>query len=128
MTTSEYEKFLAELGSALKRVRKEKGLTQSELGDEANKPQSTIGRIEVANISDIHLRVVYEIAGALGVRLSDLVIEAENKLALSTLAKPSKDNRGWESIKKQIDLFSNEDKKWLAGLIEYILNRMSVKK
>ena len=128
MATSEYEKFLAELGLAFKRIRKEKGLTQSELGDEAGKPQSTIGRIEVANISDIHLRIVYEIAGALDVRLSDLVIEAENKLALGALPKPSKENRGWEAIKKQVDLFSNEDKKWLAGLIEYILSKVSVKK
>ena len=102
--------------------------TQRELGDEASKPQSTIGRIEVANISDIHLRVVYEIAGALGVRLSDLVIEAENKLALGDLPKPTKENRGWEAIKKQVDLYSNEDKKWLAGLIEYILAKVTTKK
>lgn len=128
MTTSGYEKFLAELGLALKRVRKEKQLTQSELGDLASKPQSTIGRIEVANITDIHLRVVYEIAGALGMRLSDLVIEAENKLALDNLPKPSKENRGWEAIKKQVDLFPNEDKKWLAGLLEYILAKVNTKK
>lgn len=128
MATSEYEKFLAELGLAFKRVRKEKGLTQSELGEEAKKPQSTIGRIEVANISDIHLRVVYEIAGALGLRLSDLIIEAENKVALGDLPKPSKENRGWEALKKQVDLYSDEDKKWIAGLMEYVLARVDVKK
>ena len=63
------KKVLEEIGLAIKNARKEKGLTQAQLGELCGKPQSTIGRIETAQVNDVQLGVLVSIFKELGVEL-----------------------------------------------------------
>ena len=58
--------------STLKKVRKEKGMTQAQLGFEANVPRSSIERMETAKINPT-LSTIVALARALGVRPSVLL-------------------------------------------------------
>ncbi len=70
MTSKEEIKYLKALGSNLKRIRKEKGLTQAECGVD----ERTIRRIEgaVENFNPSFLTLV-EISKGIGVDVSELL-------------------------------------------------------
>lgn len=54
-----------EVAAALKELRKLEGLTQRQLAEKVNKPQSTIARIENGSIN-VTFKTMKEIANALG--------------------------------------------------------------
>ena len=55
MASDSFKEFLKNLGSVIRQTRKEKGLTQGELGSQLGKPQSTIARLESAGVNDTHI-------------------------------------------------------------------------
>jgi len=66
------EQAVKAFASVLKKVRKEKGMTQAQLGFEANVPRSSIERIEAAKINPT-LSTIVALARALEVRPSVLL-------------------------------------------------------
>lgn len=65
-----------DIGSAIKRLRKEQGLTQEALAHEAKITTGTLSRTESGETSP-SWRTVRRIAEALGVSVADLVAAAE---------------------------------------------------
>jgi transcriptional regulator with XRE-family HTH domain len=68
-----------EIGKVVKKLRKEKGLTQTELAQKIGKSMRLITYFErgVANVS---LDTLYDIAKALDVPVSEIFLRSENKL------------------------------------------------
>lgn len=66
------QEFLESLGENLKRVRKEKGLTQMQLAVKLESHEQNIGRIERGEINPT-ASMLFQIAKGLGVELRELV-------------------------------------------------------
>jgi ribosome-binding protein aMBF1 (putative translation factor) len=70
---SDADEVLAQIASSrIAEFRRLRGLSQRELGKQLGMPQSQLSRIE-RNPDSTTLRVLKRIAGALGVRVADLV-------------------------------------------------------
>lgn len=63
---------LKKLGKAIKKIRKKKGYTQSELSALLDKDQQSIQRVEVGRINPSYLYLL-EIAEGLDIKLSSLL-------------------------------------------------------
>lgn len=63
--------FYKKLGLNIKKLRKEKNLTQQELADKIGKGLNFMGKIEIA-FSKPHIDTLIDIADALGVTVSEL--------------------------------------------------------
>jgi transcriptional regulator with XRE-family HTH domain len=75
----EFASFLQRVGENIKRLRKLNELTQTDLAEKTNRPQSSIARVETATYEDASLSILYQLSNALGVSLSDLMAIAEGK-------------------------------------------------
>ena len=64
------------LGRNVRRLRKQRGMNQEELGDAASLTQSQISSIELAKLN-IRLDKLQDLAQALGARLADLWDESK---------------------------------------------------
>jgi len=67
---SQEKKYLLLFGENLRRLRKEKGLSQEHLAIDSDIPTNQIGRIERGEIST-GVTTLYRIANALGVQIKD---------------------------------------------------------
>ena len=65
------KKFIKAFGKNLKKIRKEVGLSQEELANDADIPLSQIGRIERGEINTT-ISTVYVLASALKVNIAEL--------------------------------------------------------
>ena len=68
----QYKDILQPLGEKLRQIRTEKGLSQSELANDADIPKNQIGRIERGEIST-SITTLYKISIALGIKVKDLI-------------------------------------------------------
>lgn len=75
--TNDYDKILKGIGWAIRKIRIEKGYSQAEFGKMTGRKQSAIGKIERGPVEGIPLNVLYEIAQAAGISLTELFKEAE---------------------------------------------------
>lgn len=66
------------VGENIKKIRKEKGLTQKELGEKLKISQAAIGQFE-SNASNLQIETIEKIAGALEVPVAHLLIGAWDK-------------------------------------------------
>jgi transcriptional regulator with XRE-family HTH domain len=73
---SDQDESLAALGQAVRRLRKEKGMTQEELAQRADLPQTVIARIE-AGRREPNWGTVRRISYALDLPLPELIREVE---------------------------------------------------
>lgn len=74
------EIFLNQFGKRLRNLRKEHGLSQEELANDANIPINQIGRIERSEINT-SIVTIYKITKALKINLVDFFCEGfENQL------------------------------------------------
>jgi HTH-type transcriptional regulator/antitoxin HipB len=71
----------SQLINALKRFRKQRDLTQAELGESSGLPQTTVSKVEVELI-DPSLSTVFRILAAL-----DLEIEVKERASVSRVVK-----------------------------------------
>jgi len=69
----EKNKPLKELGEAIKKHRKEKGLTQALLAHRVNKDQQSIQRLEAARINPSYLYLLEVCEDGLEIKLSTLL-------------------------------------------------------
>lgn len=75
------------LGLTLRRIRRERGLTQAQLADETGYHRNFIGLVERGERS-LSIRTLYNLAVVLGVRPSSMLASGEKLLNL----KPKKRN------------------------------------
>lgn len=68
------------LGRALRRLRLAAGLSQEKLGLEADVQRNFVSLIETGQNKPT-ITTVFKLAGALGIKASDLVVEAEREMA-----------------------------------------------
>ena len=80
--SSSHPSPLAHLGTAVRRERERKGLTQEELAEEAGLHRNYIGFIERGEVN-LGFRNLLKIADGLGVSFSDLAQRYEAELRLS---------------------------------------------
>src|SRR5438045_2016573 len=76
--TTDYDKILKGIGWAIRKIRVEKGYTQAEFGKMTGRKQSAIGKIERGPVEGIPLNVIFEVAQAAGISLTELFKEAES--------------------------------------------------
>jgi len=63
---------LKNLGSRIKKIRVDKGLTQFELASRINKDQQSIQRLEVGNINPSYIYLL-EVSNGLEIELKDII-------------------------------------------------------
>lgn len=72
------KKFINAFGKNLKKIRKEAGLSQEDLANDADIPLSQVGRIERGEVNTT-ISTVYVLASALKVHITDLFNFHKNK-------------------------------------------------
>ncbi|MBS1520701.1 MAG: helix-turn-helix transcriptional regulator [Bacteroidetes bacterium] len=65
------EVLLKQLGEKIREIRKDKGLTQTDLAHKVGKDQQVIHRLEIGDFNPT-IYFLYEIAVGLGIALKDL--------------------------------------------------------
>ena len=68
----EKEVLLKELGERIRAIRKEKGITQSQLAHSIGKDQQVIHRLEAGDFNPTYF-FLYEVAAGLGIPLEDIM-------------------------------------------------------
>jgi transcriptional regulator with XRE-family HTH domain len=76
LSKSRQDPALTSLGKAIRRVRTEKGVSQEKLALLADLDRSYVGRVERGD-NNVALLTLMKLAGALGMRVSDLLLEAD---------------------------------------------------
>lgn len=107
--------ILKSLGEAIYRLRKEKKMSQEELGKATGSSQMTVKRLESATVGT-RIDNLVSIADALGVKLTDLFAQIEGV----TEWKPS-DKTKWATIQKKVASLTATEREWIAGVIDEIL-------
>ena len=114
------KKLMKNIGAAIKRLRKARGLTQSDLGKLIGKPQSTIARIEASINNDTHIGVLLEIARALDVRLADVIAEIEGNPGTGGTEKQDWPTE-WDEVRAQVDALPLAQREWIAKIVREIV-------
>jgi two-component system, response regulator len=87
MTDSSTKNILVKIGSSLKAVRNQQGLTQEELADRSGLHRTYITDVE-RGVRNITLDSVVKLVRALGIPLSELFARVEGRVAVSPTALP----------------------------------------
>ncbi len=120
------DEFLKILGDNIKRMRKEKGLTQTELaklcGFDSENSRSTISKIE-KGVNDVPASTLKALAKALGTDVCELTKRTEDcqkKMLLENLLKSNYGNEASEIIRNFLSL-DDYDQKVVSGVITTLL-------
>ena len=105
-----------EIGQKIRQARLAKGLTQEELGNMVGLQKSAIAKYENGRVVNIKRSTLQKLAQALGLRGSDLVIEADPKEAAELSAKVLLDGDLMDAIEKYYTL-TEEKQKMVRDLI-----------
>lgn len=108
-----------EIGKKIREARIARGLTQEQLGEIVGLQKSAIAKYENGRVVNIKRSTLQKLANALGLRGSDLIIEADPKGAAELSAKVLLDSELMEVIEKYYTL-SEEKKKMVRELIRSI--------
>lgn len=108
-----------EIGKKIKEARLAKGLTQEQLGKMVGLQKSAIAKYENGRVVNIKRSTLQKLANALGLRGSDLIIEADPKEAAELSAKVLLDGELMEVIEKYYTL-TEEKQKMVRELIRSI--------
>ena len=94
--------FMENLGNIVKRTRKNLGMTQTDLGNKIDRPQSSIARLESGQLGDTHFGFILVLADALDMKVEDLVAKAFGREASSSKKRKQEPSEALQEIKKQI--------------------------
>ena len=83
MVGNSYDALDVAFGAALRRLRRAGGLSQERLGLDAGVQRNFISLIETGQ-NQPTITTISKLAGALGIKASELVAEAESELRAST--------------------------------------------
>lgn len=111
---------MVKFGNIIKRTRQKLGMTQAELGEKVNRPQSSIARLESGQLGDTHFGFIIDIANALDMRAEDLVASAFGR-DIPRDEKKSKDkNVILNRIKNQLNDTDPSTQKLLGDLFSQL--------
>jgi transcriptional regulator with XRE-family HTH domain len=110
MASDSFKEFLKNLGSVIKQTRKEKGLTQGELGGKLGKPQSTIARLESAVMNDTHIGLIYEICEELGIDITQVISDAVGTTKAQEPVSADDIDGRWEKIAYALNSLNEKDR------------------
>jgi predicted transcriptional regulator len=68
--------FMVNFGNIIKKSRQKLGITQAELGQKVDRPQSSIARLESGQLGDTHFGFILDLAQALDMPAENLVAAA----------------------------------------------------
>ena len=105
-----------DIGQKIKQARIAKGLTQEELGKIVGLQKSAIAKYENGRVVNIKRSTLQKLAQALGLRGSELIIEADPKEAAELSAKVLLDGELMDAIERYYTL-SKEKQKMVRDLI-----------
>ncbi len=108
--------ILKSLGELVYKLRKEKKMTQEELGKRTGTSQMTVKRLESATVGT-RIDNLVSITDALGIKLTDLFSQIEGV----EKTKVSKEG-SWESIQNRVAGLTATEREWVAHTIEKVLN------
>lgn len=111
---SDSELMMKSLGEVLHRIRKERKLTQDELGKLTGTSQMTVKRLEASAVGT-RLDNLVAVADALKVNLSDLFLEIEGKPS-----QKKKFESKWDTIVDKVNSLTATERNWFADVIEEI--------
>ncbi len=120
MAEGDFEEFMKNLGLIVRRLRKERDLTQGELGEKLGKPQSTIARLESSVVKDTHIGLLYEVCDNLDVKLADVIAEAFGRTLVSRAADKKSINGKLELLREKILLLDGDQKKAVVKILDGI--------
>ena len=113
-----FEDVMKNLGDVIRNYRKQRGLTQGELSEKIDKPQSTVARLETTIVKDTHLSLIYQVCEALDLNLADVLSEAVSRSkAGQTIPRKDEDGK-WEILRERVQLLDKEDKQEVLKILE----------
>ena len=116
MGTDRNTLILKSLGEVVYKLRKEKKMTQEELGKKTGTSQMTVKRLESATVGT-RIDNLVSITDALGIKLTDLFAQIEG------VEKTSSNNESnWDSIQNRVAELTATEREWVASTIDKVLN------
>lgn len=94
--------FMVNFGNIIKKSRQKLGMTQAELGQKVDRPQSSIARLESGQLGDTHFGFIIDLAKALDMRAEDLVATAFGREAHAGAKKTLYRSEILQGIKEQL--------------------------
>ena len=104
------------LGYVIKNARKQLGLTQGELGEKVNRPQSSIARLEVGTLGDTHFSFIMDLAAALEMPPEVLVAKALGREIVPWTENPTK-SQAFEALKGAIEASDPRTKRMIHDVL-----------
>jgi transcriptional regulator with XRE-family HTH domain len=124
--SDDYKFLLRQIGINLSKARKEKGISQRELGRSAAKNPSMIAKVEKFAPMDISMRNIYEVARLIPVSLGEIILKSERDLELHSLPRePQKLGQRLTLLMEKLADLTVEEQTWLSDMIEGLLTRTS---
>ncbi|MBF0207071.1 MAG: helix-turn-helix transcriptional regulator [Oligoflexia bacterium] len=116
MSVNETKLYIKKFGDLVCRLRKEKGLSQEELGKLGHTSQMTIQRIESAT-GGTKLESIIAVADGFGLGLVDLFKEVEERAP-----QEIKDfSAEWRKLSLEVNSLSGDKKRWLIRVLKEII-------
>ncbi len=110
------KEYIKKFGELIGRLRKERGLSQEELGKLSNTSQMTIQRLENAS-GGTKLESIIAVANGLNLGLIDLFKEVEKRSP-----KEIKDSSSeWQKMFSEIQNLSTTKRKWFLKVIKEMI-------
>lgn len=116
MGTDKNTLILKSLGELVYKLRKEKKMTQEELGKKTGTSQMTVKRLESATVGT-RIDNLVSITDALGIKLTDLFAQIEGVENASIQSKSD-----WDTIQNKVAELTATEREWIANLIDKVLN------
>lgn len=112
--------FMVNFGNIIKRSRQKLGMTQAELGQKVERPQSSIARLESGQLGDTHFGFILDLAKALEMPAENLVAAAFGR-DMQIAGKKAMDRNGiLESIKHQLQEVDPLTRKLIVDLFSQL--------
>lgn len=108
--------FMVNFGNIIKKSRQKLGITQAELGQKVDRPQSSIARLESGQLGDTHFGFILDLAKALGMPAETLVAAAFGREMRLAGKKALDKSEVLESIKQQLQETNPLTRKLIADL------------
>ena len=94
--------FMINLGYVVKKSRQKLGITQAELGEKVDRPQSSIARLESGHLGDTHFGFIIDLANALKMPVEDLVATTFGRKPIFTSKSKADRSELLQKIQMQI--------------------------
>lgn len=122
MADSDFDKFFDAVLENLKEIRKQKGLTQEDLGERMGKPQSAVARLESGGVRDPRISMIFQICQALEINPADALGTAFEKFSTAPKkAHSASETESLESVTKAYSKLNKRQKTHFVAAINHMI-------